>query len=92
LARENAHCWLENPLLQRPPKPPAAERLHEIKAPTLLILGDRDVPQIAATVEMLARGIRGSKKVVLKGVGHMVNMERPEAFNEALLGFLGKLP
>jgi pimeloyl-ACP methyl ester carboxylesterase len=91
LTRENAHCWLRNPLLQRSPRPPAAKRLDEIKAPTLLVLGDRDVPQIKATIEALEKGISGSKKVVIKGAGHMVNMEQPDAFNEALLAFLGKL-
>jgi pimeloyl-ACP methyl ester carboxylesterase len=92
LARENAHCWLMNPVLQRSPKPPAAKRLDEIKTPTLLILGDRDVPQAKATVETLEKGIGGSKKVMIKGAGHMVNMEKPEEFTEALLAFLGKVP
>jgi pimeloyl-ACP methyl ester carboxylesterase len=92
LAGENAHCWLSNPLLQRSPKPAAAKRLDEVKAPTLLILGDRDVPEIKATVEALEKGVSGSKKVVIKGAGHMVNMEKPEEFHKALLAFLGKLP
>jgi pimeloyl-ACP methyl ester carboxylesterase len=91
LSRENAHCWLLNPVLQRSPRPPAGKRLSEIKAPTLLVLGDRDVPQIKATVEALEKGISGSKKVVIKGAGHMVNMEQPDKFNQALLAFLGKL-
>jgi pimeloyl-ACP methyl ester carboxylesterase len=91
LSRENAHCWLRNPLLQRSPKPPAAKRLNEIQVPTLLVFGDRDLPQIKATIETLEKGINGSKKVVIKGAGHMVNMEKPEEFNEALLAFLSKL-
>jgi len=88
VARENAHCWLQNPILQRSPKPPAAKRLGEIKVPTLVIIGDRDVPQIKATAETLEKGIAGSRKVVIKGAGHMVNMEKPENFNEVVLGFL----
>jgi pimeloyl-ACP methyl ester carboxylesterase/creatinine amidohydrolase/Fe(II)-dependent formamide hydrolase-like protein len=88
IARENAHCWLENPVLQRPPKPAAATRLGEIKVPTLLVIGDRDVPGIRATVEALERGIQGAKKVSIPGAGHMVNMESPDAFNQAVLGFL----
>jgi pimeloyl-ACP methyl ester carboxylesterase len=28
--------------------------------------------------------------VVIKGAGHMVNMERPQEFNETLLAILGK--
>jgi 3-oxoadipate enol-lactonase len=88
LARENAHTWLHNPVLQRSPRPLAAERLGEIKVSTLLILGDRDVPQAKATVETLEKGIRGSKKVVIKNAGHMVNMEKPDEFNAAVLTFL----
>lgn len=88
IALENAHCWLENPILQRPPRPAAATRLGEIKVPTLLVIGDRDLPQIKATVETLERRISGARKVSIKGAGHMVNMENPEAFNEAVLGFL----
>ncbi len=88
IARENAHCWLQNPLLQRPPRPTPAMRLGEIKVPTLLVLGDRDVPQIKATVETLEKGIGGSRKVVIRGAGHMVNMEKPDDFNEAVLSVL----
>jgi pimeloyl-ACP methyl ester carboxylesterase len=91
MARENAHCWLANPILQRSPRPAAAARLGEIKVPTLLVLGDRDVPQIKATVDVLEKGIRGAKKVIVKDAGHMVNMEQPETFNEAVLGFLRAL-
>ena len=69
-------------------RPAAATRLGEIKVRTLLLIGDRDVPQIKATVETLERGIKGAKKVSIKGAGHMVNMESPDAFNEAVLGFL----
>jgi pimeloyl-ACP methyl ester carboxylesterase len=88
IALENAHCWLETPVLQRPPSPVAAARLGEIKVPTLLVIGDRDVPQIKATVETLERGISGARNVSIRAAGHMVNMENPEAFDEAVLGFL----
>jgi pimeloyl-ACP methyl ester carboxylesterase len=88
MALENAHCWLENPILQRPPKPTAASRLGEIQLPSLLLIGERDVPQIRATVETLERGIRGSKKLSIAGAGHMANLENPTAFNEAVLSFL----
>jgi pimeloyl-ACP methyl ester carboxylesterase len=89
MARENAHCWLENPVLQRSPKQ-AATRLGEIKVPALLLIGDRDVPQIKATIETLERGIRGARKASIKDAGHMVNMEQPDLFNEAVLNFLRK--
>jgi 3-oxoadipate enol-lactonase len=90
IARENAHCWLENPVLERPSRPAAVNRLAEIKAATLLILGDRDVPQMKATMEQLEKGISHARKVVIKNAGHMVNMEQPELFTDAVLEFLNK--
>jgi pimeloyl-ACP methyl ester carboxylesterase len=85
-------------LLARQSSPPALAapagrgRLQEINAPTFLILGDRDVPQIRSTIETLQKGIKGSTKVVLERAGHVVNLEQPQMFNRAVLGFLQTLP
>ena len=62
IARENAYCWLENPVLQRPPKPLAADRLSEIKVATLLVLGDQDVPQIKTTLAKLEKESAARKR------------------------------
>ena len=45
---ENAHYWLENPVLRRFPRPTTAKRLGEITVPTLVILGEHDVPRTLA--------------------------------------------
>jgi pimeloyl-ACP methyl ester carboxylesterase len=92
LARENAHKWLANPFLQRSPRPPAAKRLADVKAPTLLLIGGRDTKRSKEIVAALARGIAGSKKVEFPRAGHLLNMEEPEAFNRAVLEFLGRAP
>jgi 3-oxoadipate enol-lactonase len=88
LTFDNAHVWYMNYFLERPLQPPAVERLHEIKAPTLVIVGDRDVPDIQQIVEQLAAQVPDVRKVVIPGAGHIVNMEKPAEFNAALLGFL----
>jgi pimeloyl-ACP methyl ester carboxylesterase len=88
LARENASEWLANPFLQRSPRPPAAKRLGDIKAPTLLLIGGRDTKRSKEIVAALAKGIAGAKKVEFPKAGHMLNMEEPEAFNRAVLEFL----
>ena len=88
LARENARCWLDNPLLERDLVPPASGRLREIKAPTLAIVGERDVPDIQRIVTRIAAEVPGARKVVVRGAGHMVNMEKPEEFTRILLDFL----
>jgi 3-oxoadipate enol-lactonase len=71
--------------------PPAVERLADIQAPALVIVGDRDQPPLVRGVDALAAGIAGAQKLVIGGAAHMVNMEQPEAFNKAVLGFLAEL-
>jgi pimeloyl-ACP methyl ester carboxylesterase len=90
LALENAHTWLANPIFERHLKPPAIERLSDIHVPTLIVVGDRDVEDIQKIVEILRGGIAGSEKQVIPGAGHIVNMEKPEEFNQVVLGFLEK--
>ena len=61
----------------------------EIAAPTLVIVGDRDVPGIVENADRLATGIAGARKVVLPDVAHLPPMERPDEFNRLVLDFLG---
>jgi pimeloyl-ACP methyl ester carboxylesterase len=70
------------------PEPPAADRLHNIHAPTLLIVGDEDQPRIFAAADLLERELPNERKVVMHGTAHLPNMERPEEFNELVLEFL----
>lgn len=68
--------------------PSAAKRLHEIKAPTLVVVGEHDLPDFQAIADLLQANIAHAKKKVLAGAGHMANMEAPEQFNETILRFL----
>jgi pimeloyl-ACP methyl ester carboxylesterase len=88
LAEENAHCWLNNPIMQRRLRPPANDRLKEVRARTLVIHGERDVSDIHRIVEKMEKEIPGAKKIVVKGAGHLVPMEKPEEFNGIALEFL----
>ena len=71
--------------------PPAIERLQEIKVPTLIIVGERDLPDLHKIADILNRKIQNSQKITLKGVGHMSNMETPNEFNKAVLNFLANV-
>lgn len=90
LAVDNGNSWLKNPLLLRRSKPPAAERLRDIRAPTLVIGGERDVSDIHQIVAKLAAEIPGAKQQIVGGAGHLVPMEKPEEFNRLVLDFLAK--
>jgi pimeloyl-ACP methyl ester carboxylesterase len=88
LSLDNSHAFYINHFLERPLQPPAVGRLKEIKAPTLVIVGDRDVPDIQRLVDQLAAELPDVRKEVVTSAGHIVNMEQPEPFNKLLLGFL----
>ena len=68
--------------------PPAGARLDEVRAPTLVVVGDADIPDMLEISERLEREIAGARRVVVPGVAHMVNMEQPETFSELVLAFL----
>jgi pimeloyl-ACP methyl ester carboxylesterase len=77
------------PLLQGHPK--AIESIASVKVPVLIIDGDKDLPYITANSAYLEKNIPGAKRVLMKDVAHMLNIERPEDLNKLILDFL-KLP
>jgi 3-oxoadipate enol-lactonase len=70
------------------PDPPAEERLGEISAPTLVLYGDQDIADVQEAGPRLAQAIPGARLVVMPGVSHLPQMEKPERFNEIVLEFL----
>ena len=56
--------------------------------PTLVVTSDEDAVYPPATAEALARRIPGARLAVIRGAGHVSNLEQPEAFNATVLGFL----
>ena len=73
------------------PLPLAAGRLNEIKAPTLAIVGDLDMPGILEIVDLLGKNLPNFDKVVIPGVAHMVSLEKPAEFDAAVRAFLKKV-
>jgi 3-oxoadipate enol-lactonase len=73
---------------QVPLKPPAWERLADITARTLVVVGELDFADFRTVSERVARDVPGARREVMAGVGHMANMEAPERFQEILTAFL----
>ncbi len=63
-------------------------RLHEVRVPTCIIVGQQDHLKGTGYAETIHRAIPGSRLKVLPGAGHAVCMESPVAFNAAVLEFL----
>lgn len=73
------------------PDPPAVGRLGDIHAPTLVILGEQDVPDLRLRAELLAGEIRGAELAIIPGAGHLPNLEKSDVFNDLVLRFLARL-
>jgi pimeloyl-ACP methyl ester carboxylesterase len=58
--------------------PPAAARLSETKAPALILAGEADIADVHAYCGAINAGIRESARVVVKGAGHFIQLEKPE--------------
>jgi uncharacterized protein (TIGR02246 family) len=66
---------------------PIPERLKEVSAPTLLLVGEKDGPSVEMA-ENVAKQIPGARKVVIPSAGHLLNSEQPESFSNQLIAFL----
>jgi pimeloyl-ACP methyl ester carboxylesterase len=63
-------------------------QLSQVTAPTLVITGSEDfITGPTAAADFAA--IDGAQSVVLEGAGHMIFVEAPDRFREAVLSFLG---
>ena len=68
--------------------PPAISRLEDIKAPTLVIVGDEDLPHASANADVITSKVPGARRAVIKDAAHLPNLEHPEEFNRIVFDFL----
>ena len=61
------------------------ERLPEITAPTLVVVGEEDVATPPARAKEIASGIRGAQLLEVPRAAHLSVLERPDVINGALL-------
>jgi 3-oxoadipate enol-lactonase len=70
------------------PLDPSEPRLGEIRVPTLIVLGDRDVEPITDIGHRFARGIAGAKLVTLSPADHLLPLRVPDELHALLLEHL----
>ncbi|MFF4469791.1 alpha/beta fold hydrolase [Streptomyces sp. NPDC001599] len=66
-------------------------RVPKIDVPVLTVNGALDAPELVAEAERLARTVRSGRSATIDGVAHYPNMEKPDAFEETVTGFLRTL-
>lgn len=66
------------------------KRLKNIKCPTLIIWGEKDLSYDWKQQQILLREIKNSKIKIIKKCAHNAHMEKPKTFNSAIREFLNK--
>jgi pimeloyl-ACP methyl ester carboxylesterase len=97
---EGTKRWVELEKISRPPGVPAPAQplknritfdgLERIKVPVLLLTGDADMFAPPPILKMFAAHIKQAETVIVPEAGHSTYWEQPEAFNRAVLEFIGK--
>jgi 3-oxoadipate enol-lactonase len=64
--------------------------LHEITAPTLVLVGEHDLLKPRKHAEVIAREIPDAELGIIPHAGHAAVWEQPDVFNSLILGFLAK--
>jgi pimeloyl-ACP methyl ester carboxylesterase len=68
--------------------PSSLPRLHEIRIPTLILVGDADIPDVHAHSGAIETGIPNSRRIVVSDTGHLMYLEKPEEFTQIVVHFL----
>jgi pimeloyl-ACP methyl ester carboxylesterase len=80
---------LHHPDLTQEEEPDDADlSLSTIAAPSLLVVGELDFPDIIARHEDLSEELENAFAVILEDTAHLPSLERPDLFNPLLLEFL----
>jgi len=88
--RMMARNGLEHSMEGRLIDPPAIERLEELQLPMLMVVGELDLPGIHEIADNVVAANPNAELVKIPDAAHMVNMEKPDEFNELLLGYLDR--
>jgi pimeloyl-ACP methyl ester carboxylesterase len=63
-------------------------QLSDVRAPTLVAVGEHDKPDFLAIADRLAREIPNAEFAVISGAGHLPSLEQPEATQELVSTFM----
>ena len=75
----------------RAERPPYEAVLAGLTVPSLVVVGDEDAYTSRQDADRMHQLLRGSELLWLPGIGHMPNLEAPDAFNEALRALLHRV-
>ena len=75
----------------KPADRPAIKYLSEINVPTLILVGEYDIPDVHAHSGVIDAEIKNSKREIISNSGHLIPLEQPAVFNAAVMNFLERI-
>ncbi|MFD5708909.1 alpha/beta fold hydrolase [Streptomyces pharetrae] len=75
----------------RVPSAGSWSRVPGVRVPVLTVNGTLEPADLLAAAERLAAATPGGRSVTIEGVGHYLNLEKPQEYNAVLLDFLSSL-
>lgn len=70
--------------------PPTLSQLGKIRAPTLAMVGDNDLPEFHRMAESVERQVANARRLSVPGAGHLASMESPELVTKSLRAFFAR--
>ena len=88
MIEDNQQAFLSEYWPEEPMTPPAFERLPELKANVLFLVGDSDIAAVRDGARASAGRIKGAKVETIAGTDHLPQMEDPAAVNKHLVQYI----
>ena len=88
LAGDAAQSAVYNALAALASRPDSRGMLEDVLIPTLILVGEEDLLTPISDAEVMASTIPNARLELIRGAGHLSNLEQPQSFNAALLEFL----
>jgi 3-oxoadipate enol-lactonase len=91
IIRNNPPAGICGTLLALASRTDATPSLPDIKVPTAVVVGEKDILTPPSLARAMQEKIPEAELHIIPGAAHMSNLENPEEFNKVLLDFLSKL-
>jgi 3-oxoadipate enol-lactonase len=69
-------------------EPGVGDAAARVRASTLILAGARDLPEVVAAGESLARRMPNAQRAPVQGSGHLIYLDEPEIFAAAAIAFV----
>ena len=91
LTKPQSPAALRGAILRMMERPDSSAVIESLSVPLLIVAGEEDVLIPLDESKKMHAANAKAELVIVPRAGHLVNLEDPAAFNDALRGFLGRL-